>query len=189
MSRLGVHLRPVREDDVAVLTDLWSDVLRRGDAGAQAGDVLRVVREATTAPGLRLVVAEAGDEVAGAILLRHGPLTPLNLEPVVEAVALQVFPRFRRRGIGRALLDAAVSWAEELGVGHVASGSLSGSRDGNRFLARLGLGAQLVLRVAPTPTVRAQLVSTRTPVRSSSRQRERVLASRRVLLRRERALG
>lgn len=188
MSRSPVHLRAVREDDVPVLVELWADILRRADPADQAADVRGIVTQTLSAPLERIVVAEYDGRVAGAILLRATTVTPLNLEPVVLAVSPHVLPAFRRRGVGAALVEAAVSWAEELGIGHVASGSLSSSRDANRFLARLGLGPQLVLRVAPTAGVRARLLSHRTAARSSTRQRERLLATRRVL-RRERALG
>ena len=54
-------------------------------------------------------------------------------------------------GVGKALMECAVTWAEELGIGHVATAAASGSREANRFMARLALGPQAVLRVAPTP--------------------------------------
>ena len=75
-----------------------------------------------------------------------------------------MLPRYRRRGVGRALMDAAVSYAEELGVGHVATAAASGSRDANRFMARLALGPRAVLRVASTPMVRAKLTAQRPAV-------------------------
>ena len=37
-------------------------------------------------------------------------------------------------------MEAAVSYAEELGIGYVATAASSGSRDANRFMARLALG-------------------------------------------------
>jgi GNAT superfamily N-acetyltransferase len=88
-----------------------------------------------------------------------------------------VVSALRRRGIGRALMDAAVTWAEELGIGHVATAALPGSREANRFMARLALGPQAVLRIAPTPAVRAML-TTRNP---GARQVTQVLAVRRSL--------
>jgi GNAT superfamily N-acetyltransferase len=88
-----------------------------------------------------------------------------------------VVPDHRRRGIGKALVEAAVTWAEELGVGHVATAAASGSREANRFMARLALGPQAVLRMAPTPAVRAKLAG-RHP---SGRQVTQVLAVRRSL--------
>jgi hypothetical protein len=75
------------------------------------------------------------------------------------------------------LVEAAVTWAEELGIGHVATAAASGSREANRFMARLALGPQAVLRMAPTPAVRAKLCG-RYP---AGRQVTQVLAVRRTL--------
>ncbi|CUR54075.1 GCN5-related N-acetyltransferase [metagenome] len=188
MNRSPVRLRPVVDGDAPELAALWTDILRRADLLEQTEDVRRLIKQVQAGADERIVVAEYDGRFAGAILLRLTTLTPLNLEPVVQAVSPHVLPQFRRHGVGRALMDAAVSYAEELGIAHVASGSVSASRDGNRFLARLGLGAQVILRVAPTHAVRAKLNAQRPQARGGSRQLDRVLASRRVL-RRERATG
>ena len=67
----------------------------------------------------------------------------------------------RRRGVGKALVEAAVTWAEELGIGHVATAAASGSREANRFMARLALGPQAVLRDVAADLER-DLLATRT---------------------------
>jgi hypothetical protein len=56
-------------------------------------------------------------------------------------------------------MEAAVTYAEELGVGHVLTAVSHDSRQSNRFMARLGLSQQAVLRVAGTPTVRSKLTA------------------------------
>ena len=95
------------------------------------------------------MVAEYDGDVAGAVHLRATTLTPINLEPVVQAISPHVLPDFRRRGVGRALMEAAVAFAEELGIAHIATAAVSGSRDANRFMARLALGPHAILRLAP----------------------------------------
>ena len=94
-------------------------------------------------------------------------MSALNLEPVVRALSPHVLPRFQRHGIGSALMDAAVSWAEELGIAHVATAAVAGSRDANRFMARIALGPYAVLRVATTHAVRTRLSAHRRPARST----------------------
>jgi N-acetylglutamate synthase-like GNAT family acetyltransferase len=107
----------------------------------------------------RLVIAEYDGEPAGAVLLCVSTLSPLNLEQAVHALAPFVAPGFRRRGVGHTLMEAAVTYAEELGVGHVLTAVSHDSRQSNRFMARLGLSQQAVLRVAGTPTVRSKLTA------------------------------
>ena len=169
MNRSPVQLRPVSEEDAPRLAELWSEVLRRTDVLEQTEDLSHIIKQALAATDERIVVAEYDGEFAGAIHLRTATLTPLNLEPVVQAMSPTVLPQFRRRGIGRALMEAAVAYAEELGIGHVAASSVSKSRDGNRFLARLGLGPQAILRCAPDPRRprQAQCSATRNDPRQS----------------------
>ncbi len=140
MGRSGVTLRDATLGDVPVLVELWADVLRKGEPHQLAADVTAIVDGTADAVESRVVVAEVDGRVAGAVLLKLAPMTAINLESTVHVVAPHVFPELRRQGVGRALMDAAVSFAEDRGIGHLRSGSLSMSRDASRFMARLGFG-------------------------------------------------
>ena len=184
MTRSQVSLRPATTADAPDLAELWTDVLRRAGREDQVADLEAVIAGATEAGDQRIVVAEYDGVLAGAVHLEATTMSALNREPVVRALSPHVLPRFRRHGIGSALMDAAVAWAEELGIGHVATAAVAGSRDANRFMARLALGPYAVLRVAPTHGVRTRLASQMRPVASSGgRQLTQVLAARRSLRR------
>jgi GNAT superfamily N-acetyltransferase len=186
MSRSLVFLREALPADAPLLAELWVDVLRRGAETDHVEDLLRVVEEAADDPDQRLVVAEYDGRLAGGVHLRLTTISPLNLDLSVQVMSPQVFPEFRRHGVGRALMDAAVGWAEERGAGHLATAAAAGSRDGNRFLARLALGPVATLRLAPTTVVRAKLMSQRPPVvRVPARHLTHVLAVRRSMRRQE----
>lgn len=184
MSRTPAQLRYAVVADAPRLVDLWSEVVRRAEPAEQIADMERVIERATHSLQERLLVAAHDGELVGAVLLQSTTMSPVNTERVVRVVNPFVFPEFRRRGIGQLLIDAGVSFAEELGVAHVATASASSWRDANRFMARLGLGQHAVLRVAPTHAVRSRLTALRpTPARPGSRHLDRVLASRRGLRR------
>ncbi len=140
MSRSLVTVRSAEVADAPFLVELWADVLRRADPAELLADVEAVVKEAAVSPEQRLLVAEYDGERAGGVLLRTGTVTPINLEPVLQVISPHVAVPFRRRGVGRALMDCAIGFAEELGVAHVMTGVTSGSRESNRFMARLALG-------------------------------------------------
>lgn len=188
MTRSTITLRPATSQDAPRLAALWGDLLRKGDDAQRVADCLAAIERAGQSHDERLVVAVQDDQLAGAVYLVATTVSPIHLEPMVKSMAPTVFPAFARRGVGAALMDAAVTFAEERGIATVAAAAASGSRDGNRFLARLALTPVATLRVASTSSVRARLMALR-PVTSrtgaSSRQRDRVLAARRVL-RRER---
>jgi predicted N-acetyltransferase YhbS len=190
MSRQPVSMRQATTGDVPFLVELWSDMLRRADRQEQVHDLEMIVKEAAESAERRLLVAEYDGEPAGAVLLRVIPMTPLNLEPTVQALAPHVTPSFRSKGIGSALMEAAVLWAEDLGIGHITTAAPSASRSGNRFMARLSLGPQAVLRASTTSLVRAKLAALQPrTARSTERMAGRrhlgqVLAARRQLSRR-----
>ncbi|MCD4526393.1 GNAT family N-acetyltransferase [Nocardioides sp. cx-173] len=183
MSRSLVSLREAELPDAPVLVELWADGLRRADRQDQEADLELIIKGASASPEQRLIVAEYDGRLAGAILLRVAPLSALNLEQTVQAVSPHVFPQYRRHGIGRALMECAVGFAEELGVAHVATAATSGSRDANRFMARLALGPHATLRLAPTAAVRAKLTAQRPALAGNGRQLTRVLAARRSMRR------
>ncbi|GAB3765308.1 ribosomal protein S18 acetylase RimI-like enzyme [Nocardioides ginsengisegetis] len=184
MSRSLVSLRCALPSDAPQLAVLWSDVIRRVEHDEQVADLVSVIESAAISDTERLVVAEYDGELAGAVYLRITPLSPINLEPTVQAISPHVLPQYRRKGVGRSLMDAAVSYAEENGVGHLATAAASASRDANRFMARLALGPQAVFRVATTHAVRSKLTAQRPALqRTSGRQLTHVLAARRSLRR------
>ncbi|KQZ69954.1 GNAT family N-acetyltransferase [Nocardioides sp. Root151] len=185
MSRSQVVLRDATTADAHDLVGLWADLMRRPSVGTATDDMVAIIEAATASDDDRVVVAECDGAVAGAIYLRLSVLSPINLEPVVQAISPHVHPSFRRRGVGRALMESAVQYAEERGIGHVAGASLSSSRDAHRFLARMALAPQAVLRVAPTHVVRAKL-TVRRPAANAVGHRQplgQVLAQRRSLRR------
>jgi predicted N-acetyltransferase YhbS len=184
MTRYLVSLRSAEIDDAERLADLWADVLRRADRQEQAADLRSIIERVRPMHNERLVVAEYDGQVAGAVHLKAATITPLNLEPVVQTISPHVFPEFRRHGVGRALMEASVAFAEELGIAHVATAVVVGSRDANRFMARLALGPYALLRVAPVHVLKNRLCAQRHPVaRTNGRPLTQVLAARRSLRR------
>lgn len=176
MSRSLVSLRDATLADAEQLAELWQPFLRRG-SDEPLHDLATAIERIADRPGERLLVAAYDGVFAGAAYLKAGTYSPVNPEPVLEVHNAAVVAAYRRRGIGKALVESAVTWAEELGIGHVATAASSGSREANRFMARLALGPQAVLRMAPTPAVRAKLTA-RNP---GARQVTQVLAVRRSL--------
>lgn len=184
LSRTQVSLRVAETADAGFLVELWSDSLRRVDHQQQIADLEVVIKAAAESVEERLLVAEYDGSLAGAVFLRVTTLSPINLEPTVQAISPHVLPQFRRHGVGRTLMDCAVSYAEELGIAHLTTAAGSGSREGNRFMARLALGPQAVLRVASTHAVRAKLAAQRPALqRTSGRHLTQVLAARRSMKR------
>lgn len=182
MSRYSLTTRVATRDDAPILAELWSDAVRRADRSEQVADLELVVKAAEASPEQRVVVVEYDGHLAGAVHLRITTLSPLNLEPCVQAIHPCVLDQFRRHGVGHALMEAATSFAEENGILHVVTAVPHASRESNRFMARLGLAPVVMYRVAPTTVLRSRVSPQRVPVGADS-GRTRVLAARRSLRR------
>lgn len=179
-----VVMRPALVADAPALVDVWTDVLRRVDRDQQLVDVHAVIDRVEAMPGERITVAEVDGRVVGAVHLRATTISPLNLDPVVQAISPHVLPDFRRHGIGTALVEAAIAFADELGISHVATAVSAGARDSNRFMARLALGPAATLRLASVSAVKGRLQSQRPMLaRAAGRQLPKVLAARRSMRR------
>ena len=187
--RPSITMRTANIADAPALAELWAEHLRRGEAHDQLHDVVTVLERADTDPDERIVLAEYDGVVAGAVHLRATTVSSLNLEPVVHALSPAVLSQHRRHGIGRMLMEAAVQFAEERGVGYVATAVSSTSRDANRFMARLALSPVATLRIGPTALFRARIDAARKGARPSPRQLTQVVAARRSMRRRAEQTG
>jgi GNAT superfamily N-acetyltransferase len=184
MPRCALEIREARPEDVAGLLLLWGAAGRSEGTPRPADDATRAIAQMAADPDERMLIGLVGDEVVAGLHLRRAPLSPLHTETAVHTSYLLVLPEHRRHGYARALLDAALSWAEEKDVTHVTALATSNARDANRFLARLGLGTAATLRIGTTANVRRKLTPEVVRSPEARRQIGRMLAHRRSVQRR-----
>lgn len=150
-------VRDASPEDSAALIGILTAIPRRSTHEDLHAEACTAVAGIAAEPDQRLLVALVQDVVVGAAHLIRAPLSPLCGETAVHMTHLQVSDAARRNGVGRALIEAAVLWAEEKEDGHLLVIAPINSRDANRFLARLGLAQVAVVRAASIPALRAKL--------------------------------
>jgi len=172
--RAALHVRAATVADLPALL-AFGDELRdsvigpstdvtgrsRGGAPASARACLeqRYV-EALDDPARHLVVVVGpDDEPLGMALFTVASANALLDIPAVHMSHAVVGDRHKRRGAGRALVAAATAHAEERGIDQLVVSVHPGSRDANRFFARLGFAPLAVRRTAPVAAVRRRLVA------------------------------
>ena len=115
-------------------------------------------RDVLADPDRRLVVAVGDDDAAlGMALLSVGPTNPLLDLPALHVSHVVVGDGNRRRGAGKALVAAAAAYADERGLDQVVVSINPGSREANRFFARLGFAPVVVRRMASVALIRRRL--------------------------------
>ncbi len=142
-------IRAARESDRAELAALWAELdglhaslqpryFRRAERPAAA------LREALADPHRAILVAAEGGALLGAVDVRifDTPSHPLMI-PRKRAFVddLVVLPAARRRGLGRALMEAARRWADERGADELVLTVWAGNHAAERFYRSLGYQA------------------------------------------------
>ena len=161
MSRIPVQVRDAAPEDAAALIAVWGDFRRsandRGGVGAAEEEAAHSVARIAADPDQRLLVGLLDDQVVGAAHLLRAGISPIHNETAVHVTHLHVLGGHRRHGVGKALIEAAVSWAEEKDTTHLITAASVHSRDANRFMARLGLTQIAIVRGASIQALRAKL--------------------------------
>lgn len=180
-------VRDATPEDAQLLRDVWAAGQDDRDAQPPLADTRASLARIAADPDQRLLIAQIDDDAAGAVHLVRAPISPLHNDSAVHVLHLHVVESFRRHGVGHALMEATVSWAEEKDTSHVLAAAAVGSRDANRFMARLGLAQLAVVRGASVGALRAKLpVEPPVAARVGSRPHHsvgQVLARRRSLRR------
>ena len=158
----SIRIRAAIAEDLPVLVRLGKQIRdlpvnRRAGCPVADSDAERY-RAVLDNPTRRVLLAvDDTDTVLGMAILGVDSIGELADVPAVRLSHLVVDADRRRKGAGRALVDAAAAYAEEVGVDHVITGAAPIARDTNRFLARLGFAPVAVRRVASVSVLRRNL--------------------------------
>lgn len=163
MPRSPVATRRATVDDLPVLVALAKELRQMGGRAERAvnptatSDLAERLAAALDDEKCRVVLACAGDEPAGMAVFRAIRPDPLSDSLVLQISHLIVAGGKRRRGVGRALVGAALEAADSLGIEHVGVGLYPSLRDASRFYARLGFAPVAAQRIAPVAILRRRL--------------------------------
>ena len=116
---------------------------------------------------------ENSGEIIGMIVLDDSDAGIVLPVPAIVISYLLVDKPHRRRGTGRALLSMALHVAEQRGIDHIVASAVAASRDGNRYLARLGFAPLTVRRIASAAVLRRSLGMAEVPDRLAVMRRIR----------------
>ena len=87
----------------------------------------------------RVFVSEESGEIHGFVTAERWTSLPIYKHvPEIYIDELYVTQEFRRRGIGRALVDAVAEWGKSVGVERLRAGTLASNELGRKFWEKVG---------------------------------------------------
>lgn len=139
-------IRAATEDDIPRILELYKELVTT-TAPAEMGltpsldDYRRIYEQVRAMPGYELIVAEENSEVIGTTVIVIVPNLSHSGLPwaVVENVVTD--QRFQRRGIGRLMMEYAISRAREAGCYKLQLSSSKTRDDAHQFYENLGFAA------------------------------------------------
>ncbi|WP_028048190.1 GNAT family N-acetyltransferase [Cellulomonas sp. URHD0024] len=180
--RIGAQVRGAQPGDLDSLVALVLTARQEAGVGSQlcTDDSARLHDQLGTLlgmPGGRVLLAQLDGEPAGLMLARIVGPGPFTDVVAMDIEAVYVRPDARRRGLGRAMLLAAVAMAEEAGATELYSSPLPGARGMQRFLARIGFAPAASHRAVSTAVLQRRLATDHVP--GTARRLEDLIARRR----------
>ena len=141
-----VTIRPAVPADLDAVVRL-SAVLFREDSGRRDATVDQdwPAREGAAYFGAvlgrddaRLLVADAGGVVVGYAAGRLSGRSALSLVPIATLESIAVHPSSRGRGVGAALAEALIAWAQDRGAAQIRVTAYAANDGAIRLYRRLG---------------------------------------------------
>ncbi|MEO8330107.1 MAG: GNAT family N-acetyltransferase, partial [Candidatus Nanopelagicales bacterium] len=105
----------------------------------------------------RVILAEIDGEIVGLAVLSRLPITPISDVESIQISFMHVRNDRRRTGVGKAIVESAAAFATDVGADYVTVGVFPGSRDTNRYFARLGFSPLVIRRAIATSLLQRKL--------------------------------
>jgi L-amino acid N-acyltransferase YncA len=143
-------IRRATEDDIPRILELYNEqlVLEASPAESQQNpsieDYRKVFSEIDALPGCELLVAEEQGKVVGTTVLAILPNLSHSALPWAIVENVVVDSEYRRRGIGRLLMDYVVAMAREAGCYKVQLMSSNSRHEAHKFYESIGYRASAV---------------------------------------------
>ena len=137
-------VRMASEEDIPRILELYRELAittSQVELGCSPSldDCRRSFNEIRAAPGHELLVVECEGTVVGTMVLLIVPDLSHGASPWALVENMVIDPGYRRRGLGRLLMEHAIARAKEAGCYKLVLSSNKKRRDAHRFYRSLGL--------------------------------------------------
>lgn len=147
LQPLDFHIRTATQDDVDAVVELWSELMayheslderfvRGEDARVKFRTFLEINIDSEHA---QVLVAQSQGAIVGYTMAQESKRPPVfAVQAIVEIMDMAVTSGYRRRGVGRVLVEEMRHWAHERGAAAIYLGAAAANPGANRFWAAVG---------------------------------------------------
>ena len=130
-------IRKANFDDLKELIELTREAHEFDEAPFSVKDSIKHYDMALTAWDRYVVVAPAEIELKGFLYAFVGPWAFANDYRISMAITFWVREKYRKQGVGKALVEAYVDWAKKAEADHIQIGHMMKSED-QKFYEKMG---------------------------------------------------
>ena len=171
---MAITVRDVTTDDVVALMPLWEEI-QELNPGLDVSVLLARI-EAVDVDSMRLLTAWDGDQAVGIAMVALADVGTWTELSAAQISGLHVISKARHRGVGKALLQAALTIADQWACPNLVVTVPPASREANRFFAKLGFAPIATKRIVDTTALR-RVISVEPRGLSAARLRRRLRES------------
>ncbi len=136
-------IRNASLDDATAIAEIYEFDLGYKTDIKSIGNKLYKYFVAENTPGEQreaIFVAELDDKVVGVIHIEK--FETLYYKPIANILSLAVREEYRRRGVGKALVDEAIEWTKEKGLDEIRLESSCHRKSAHEFYRAIGFNSE-----------------------------------------------
>lgn len=153
---MAIQIREVANDDLVELMPIWDEI--KGDNPTLDVELLiSRIDLSTKSETFRMMVAWEGPRAVGVGFVSLVDAGTWADSPSIQVSGMHVLRRARHRGVAKALLNAAMLYADRWGCSNIVAAVPPTERDANRFFARLGFAPISTRRATEVASLRKKI--------------------------------
>ncbi len=153
---MAIQIREVAADDLVALMPVWEEIKTENPA-LDVELLISRIDMSRKSETFRMIVAWEGPRAVGVGFVSLVDAGTWSESPSVQVSGMHVLHRARHRGVAKAILNAAMLYADRWGCGNLVAAVPPAEREANRFFARLGFAPISTRRATDVASLRKKI--------------------------------
>ena len=153
---MAITVREVAIEEIEDLLPIW-DEINLGAATLDKSALITRIEISQSSESLKLVAAWDGNRAVGIACISIADVGVWAESLSLQVSGLHVLKNSRHRGVAKAILNSALSYADKWGCVNIMASVPPNEREASRFFARLGFAPISTRRITDTAVLRRKI--------------------------------